>query len=75
MITIGRYPAPIYKGVGYFIFNFLMPFGLIATPSAMVLILSSYKIMLIQLIVTVIFVSLDIFLWKLGVKKYDGSGR
>lgn len=41
----------------------------------MVLILSSYKIMLIQLIVTVIFVSLDIFLWKLGVKKYDGSGR
>lgn len=75
MITIGRYPSVIYKGVGYFIFNFLLPFGLIATPATVVLIRSNDEIMLLQLIVTIVFVALDVILWKLGVRKYDGAGR
>lgn len=54
MVTIGRYPSTIYKGVGFFIFNFLLPFGLIATPAAMIIVFSYYKIILIQVAVTVI---------------------
>ncbi|MCT0165431.1 hypothetical protein EFM11_08750 [Lactobacillus helveticus] len=57
------------------IFNFLLPFGLIATPAAMIIVFSYYKIILIQVAVTVIFLGLDNFLWNLGVRRYDGAGR
>ena len=75
MITISRYPSTIYTGMGAFIFNFLLPFGLVATPAAVVLLQSSYKLLLLQLLVTIIFINLDMFFWKLGVRKYDGAGR
>lgn len=75
MITIGRYPSTIYTGIGALAFNFLLPFGLIATPAALVLIKSNYKLILLQLIVAIIFINLDVFIWKWGIKKYDGAGR
>ncbi|MCT0197724.1 multidrug transporter, partial [Lactobacillus helveticus] len=46
-----------------------------ATPAAMIIVFSYYKIILIQVAVTVIFLGLDNFLWNLGVRRYDGAGR
>ncbi|WP_173004761.1 ABC-2 family transporter protein, partial [Lactobacillus helveticus] len=54
---------------------FLLPFGLVATPATVVLLQSSYKLLLLQLLVTIIFINLDMLFWKLGVRKYDGAGR
>lgn len=75
MIQIGRYPSSIYKGVGQILFNFIVPFGMIATPATMILLRQNFEILLVQLIVTVVFIMLDIIFWKLGIRKYDGAGR
>ncbi len=75
MIQISRYPSSIYKGVGQILFNFILPFGMIAAPAAIVLLRKNFMILLIQLIVVIIFIALDVIFWKLGIRKYDGAGR
>ncbi|MBA1394779.1 multidrug transporter, partial [Lactobacillus sp. XV13L] len=37
MVQIGRYPASIFRGAGSILFNFLLPFGMVATPASVVL--------------------------------------
>lgn len=76
MIQISRYPSSIYKGTGSLLFNFLIPLGMVASPAALILIRPEKEfIVIIQFLIAVIFVVLDILVWKLGVRKYDGAGR
>ncbi|WP_294919849.1 ABC-2 family transporter protein [uncultured Lactobacillus sp.] len=58
------------------LFNFILPFGLIACPATIILIRpEEWHILLLQLLVALIFVVLDHVIWNLGLKKYDGAGR
>lgn len=76
MIQMSRYPAVIYRGIGNLIFNFLLPFGLIACPATIVLLnAKKWSIVLIQFTVAILFLFCDNYVWNLGLKKYDGAGR
>lgn len=76
MIQMSRYPAAIYRGVGNLIFNFILPFGLIACPATIALLKpNSWRIIVVQLIVAILFLFSDSIFWKLGLRKYDGAGR
>lgn len=76
MIQMSRYPASIYRGLGNIIFNFILPFGLVACPATIILLRpEEWHILLLQLLVALIFVILDHVIWNLGLKKYDGAGR
>lgn len=76
MIQMSRYPAVIYHGIGNIIFNFLLPFGLIACPATILLLQPQhFHILIYQLIISLIFLVLDQVVWKLGIKRYDGAGR
>lgn len=76
MIQMSRYPATIYRGFGSAIFNFILPFGLVACPATIVLLHpNQLQILAVQLLVASVFLFLDAFIWKLGLKKYDGAGR
>lgn len=76
MIQMSRYPASIYRGVGNIIFNFILPFGLVACPATIILLQAQdWQLLLLQLLMAVIFIFLDHFVWNLGLKKYNGAGR
>ncbi|WP_261982350.1 ABC transporter permease [Lactobacillus helsingborgensis] len=73
---MSRYPASIYRGVGNIIFNFILPFGLVACPATIILLQAQdWQLLLLQLLMAVIFIFLDHFVWNLGLKKYNGAGR
>ena len=76
MIQMSRYPASIYRGLGNIIFNFILPFGLIACPATIILLRPrQWQIMLLQLLIALVFLFLDHWVWNLGLKKYNGAGR
>lgn len=76
MIQMSRYPATIYRGIGNLVFNFLLPFGLIACPATIVLLnAKKWSVVLIQFAVAIVFLFCDTYVWNLGLKKYDGAGR
>ncbi|BDR60355.1 ABC transporter permease [Lactobacillus xylocopicola] len=75
LIQLSRYPSSIYRGAGSILFNFLLPFGMVATPATVVLLHKSMAVLIVQLLVAGVFALLDMLFWKLGISKYDGAGR
>ncbi|WP_261809490.1 ABC transporter permease [Levilactobacillus humaensis] len=76
VIQVGRYPSSIYKGVGKVVFMAIIPLGLIATPSALAITgKMSLQYFFMTWLLVIVFVCIDRFFWKKGLKKYDGAGR
>lgn len=76
MIQMSRYPATIFRGLGNLMFNVILPFGLVACPATVILLFPGREFVIVpQLIVALVFILLDHYVWQLGIKKYDGARR
>jgi len=69
-----RYPGDIYRGVGKFIFTFIIPIGIIATVPASVLTgRTSWSSALIALFVGISFLTTGILVWRKSIEHYSSA--
>jgi ABC-2 type transport system permease protein len=71
----GRYPLNIFGNIGYFIFTFIIPVGMIAFyPSQAILGRANWNIVFSSIITAVIFFGASLLAWNAAIKKYTSAG-
>jgi ABC-2 type transport system permease protein len=76
MIAFGRYPQTIFPPVLRFLLRWIIPFGFVAYyPATGLLGRSPYEgLVLLSPLVTLCFVVLTCWFWRLGVRRYESTG-
>lgn len=75
VMNFAKYPITIYGGCFKFIFSYIIPIGFVAYYPTMVLMGKvSYANLLIEIVLTGIFMALSAFVWTKGVQHYSGTG-
>lgn len=69
-----RYPGDIYRGIGKFIFTFIIPIGIIATMPASVLTgRMTWNSALLALFVGAAFLSVGLLVWRKSIEHYSSA--